>query len=125
MNKMTLCIDFDGVIHSYEKGWQDGTIYGTVVPGFWEWAVKTAETFDLAVYSSRSSTLAGRTAMRRWLDEQWIAWGGKGDYPLVVAVDKPITFLTIDDRCIQFKGDWSAPELQIPAMVNYKAWNNK
>jgi hypothetical protein len=129
--KPTICIDFDGVIHSYERGWQNGVIYGTVVPGFFEWIERVRSQFKLVIYSSRSKSPEGITAMSLWLHEQrnnWIAAGGQRDLveplSLEFASEKPATWLTIDDRAIRFTGDWSAAELTPEAMLEFKPWNS-
>ena len=130
--KPTLCIDFDGVIHSYEKGWQNGVIYGTVVPGFFEWVERVRDHFTLVIYSSRSKDDAGVTAMSLWLHaqrNQWIKDGGERHptKPLEIqfAHVKPSAWLTIDDRAIQFQGDWSDPALSAGAMRLFKPWNTR
>lgn len=128
--KPIICIDFDGVIHSYEKGWQDGVIYGTVVPGFFEWAERAAKQFKLVIYSSRSKTEEGQMAMLRWLIDQRRVWREEGgmhetNAPLgfEFADQKPAAWLTIDDLAIHFKGDWGAAELSPDAMRAFKPWN--
>ena len=130
--KPTICIDFDGVIHSYERGWQDGVIYGSVVPGFFEWVERVRYRFNLIVYSSRSKSDDGVMAMGLWLHEQrnqWIKDGGQRDpgEPLTMefAHEKPAAWLTIDDRAICFTGDWSAAELSADALRSFKPWNAK
>lgn len=127
--KPTICVDFDGVIHSYEKGWQNGVIYGEVVPGFFEWVERVRDQFKLVIYSSRSKDDEGVTAMGVWLHQQrnkWIKAGGqRSNEPLSIefAHEKPAAFLTIDDRAIQFKGDWNDPALTTEAMRVFKPWN--
>lgn len=119
-----LCIDFDGVIHSYEKGWQGGAIYGSVVPGFFDWAVKAAGVFDLVVYSSRSKDPVLAVAMSEWLSWQWAAAEGRvGDPPWSFAHEKPPAFLTIDDRAVRFDGDWGSAELDPAKLRAFRPWN--
>lgn len=128
--KPTICVDFDGVVHSYEKGWQGGVIYGTATPGFFEWVERVRDQFKLVIYSSRSKTPEGITAMGLWMHEQrnkWIKAGGERHptEPLTfeLAHEKPAAWLTIDDRAICFRGDWSVPELTPEGMRAFRPWN--
>lgn len=131
MGKPIICVDFDGVIHSYERGWQDGEVYGTVTPGFFKWAIAAIEHFQLVIYSSRSKTPEGITAMREAI-EKWsidaihagevsgdFDWGGF--FPHLEFSDvKPPAFLTIDDRAICFQGDWS--KLDPAELLQFRTW---
>lgn len=130
--KPILCIDFDGVIHSYERGWQNGVIYGSAVPGFFEWAEKAARSFKLVIYSSRSKTDEGVLAMGFWLNEQRKLWREAGgvtetDSPLEFefAHEKPPAWITIDDRAIRFDGDWNADNLHPDCLRSFKPWMSK
>lgn len=130
--KPIICIDFDGVIHSYENGWQDGVIYGTVVPGFFEWAVAAKDKFTLMVYSSRSKDHMQLVKMQRWLEDRWCdhnprltyeeAWASF-QHVMTFAHEKPPAFLTIDDRCMQFRGDWTAWWLAPDQLAKFQPWN--
>ena len=130
--KPIICVDFDGVIHSYEKGWQNGVIYGTATPGFFAWASEAVKLFRLVIYSSRSSTEEGRNAMREWVGKESVSAIVNGElsgdfdfggffHLIEFASEKPPAFLTIDDRAIQFRGDWG--DLNPTALRDFKPWN--
>jgi len=155
MAKPTICLDFDGVIHSYEKGWHNGQIYGTVVSGFFEWAETVKNDYTLVVYSSRSTNIDQRRQMVTWLWYRYLEWSDKDnlipvadevqgdndeiksniqeirnlikvfDHLFTFASEKPPAYLTIDDRCVCFTGDWNAPELLPQALKDFKSWTER
>jgi hypothetical protein len=65
----TLCIDFDGVIHSYKSGWHGPrVICDEPVPGALQWLVELFDHgYQPCIYSSRSKYLFGIRAMKEWL----------------------------------------------------------
>lgn len=78
MNKPILCLDFDGVLHSYTSGWKGATVIpDPPVPGALEFVVGALERFQVAILSSRSHQWFGRFAMKRWLRKHLIAAAGK------------------------------------------------
>ncbi len=135
MNKPTLCVDFDGVVHSYTTPWTNPeTISDGPVPGALRWLWKATEWFQVVIYSSRSKTEGGIDAMHNWLRSESIKEFGEGhpmstmsmdrtSYPLTFANEKPAAFLTIDDRAITFNGDWSA--LDPTELLHFKPWNKR
>jgi hypothetical protein len=128
MTKPTLCIDFDGVIHDYRDGWQNGAITGDVTPDFFNWATEAAKQFELVVYSSRSKDPALAKAMKEWIEVKQRDWEdhhpgtATWDLTFTFTSEKPAAFLTIDDRAIRFDGDWSAPELNPDRLRAFEPW---
>ncbi len=126
-----VCIDFDSTIHLYSRGWQDGSIYDDVVPGFFAWAARAKDHLRLVIYSSRSKTEEGRDAMKVWLAHQlslWIENGWNGGATIGMdnfefAHEKPPAFLTIDDRAVTFMGDWNDPRISVESILAFKPWN--
>jgi len=117
-----LLVDFDGCIHSYSSGWKGVDIIpDPPVPGVFEWLETALIYFDVMIYSARSIEEAGRVAMHNYI----IKWAGK-DSTIASRVSfprtKPRAFLTIDDRCLQFKGNWSDPQFDPQKLMRFKSW---
>lgn len=73
--KPILCIDFDGVLHSYTSGWQGASqIPDPPVPGAVEFLLEARQKFTVAIFSSRSHQWGGKRAMKRWLKRHLLEW---------------------------------------------------
>jgi hypothetical protein len=121
-DKLILVLDFDGCVHSYKSGWKGHDIIpDPPVPGVFEWMEKTLEHFDIHVYSARSETYSGRMAMK-----EYIKTHSGQDSTLSVRVTftdkKPKGFITIDDRCIRFDGDWTDPQFDPQTVLKFTPW---
>lgn len=129
MSKPILCVDFDGVVHSYSSGWKGvDVIPDPPVPGALRWLLDAVEHFEVHIYSSRTKQEGGRSAMMRWFAAESVNGMSAGDAlalndALVFSHDKPAAFLTIDDRAICFDGDWSA--LDPVELLKFKPWNKR
>jgi hypothetical protein len=119
--KPILCVDFDGVLHSYTSGWQGASVVGDPpVPGAMDFLVDALTKFDVQVYSSRSSQPGGVAAMRTAI----MAWMNVEGHPWSVVLrirfptQKPAAFLTIDDRAVCFDGTFPL----VTDLANFKPW---
>ena len=129
MGKPILCLDFDGVIHSYESGWKGATeIPDPPVVGALEFMWSALDHFEVHVFSSRSNAPYGIEAMRDWLrkwavsgletyarDDPNLLWVERIQWPK----EKPPAKITIDDRAITFTGFW--PDMEY--LKRFEPWN--
>lgn len=150
MRKPILCLDFDGVVHSYTSGWKGASVIPDApVPGALAALMLYLDAgFDVAIFSSRSKSVFGRRAMKRWLTHQLkeMFWGDglpttewtiadvEADYwgeaaAIVAKITwpwfKPSALITIDDRALCFNGDWRSPEYTVDALLSFKPWNKR
>lgn len=126
-NKPILCLDFDGVIHSYSSGWKGADmIPDPPVPGAIAFMLGALHQFDVCIFSSRSNQPGGIPAMQAWLrNHAGATWyespAGPGLEDVRFTTEKPAAFIGIDDRVLTFDGTWPA----IDKLKEFKPWNKR
>jgi hypothetical protein len=142
----TIAVDFDGVIHAYSKGWQDGTCYDKPV-------LEALESISLLMESGYSVFILSTRNPRQikiWLK----MWAYKSDYEINGMGGDPTDFsfpicgftveviplwkkfwnkknvlgitrrklaahAYVDDRAILFKGDW---RMTVQDIITFKTY---
>jgi hypothetical protein len=106
-----VAVDFDGVIHAYSKGWQDGTIYDEPMPGAIDGLRRLQERYAVFVFTSREIE-----QVLPWLEAQGLDVAADGPpYPtfwnhqdqILVTQRKLPAVAYIDDRAVRFV-DWES-----------------
>jgi len=130
MNKKTIAIDFDGVIHKYSKGWNDGTVYDEPVKDALKAIERLTYYYNVFILSSRNSN-----QIKKWIDsyiycdemigfeittfknfsftcEKIPFWKKRWDKKGVLGITnkKLPAHIYIDDRAYHFK-NWSLKEI--------------
>jgi hypothetical protein len=120
--KPILCLDFDGVCHSYTSGWKGADVIpDPPVDGLFDFLLEAEEHFEIYIFSTRTLQDGGIEAMAQWFEE----WREKLDkpalHPLHFPVEKPPALVTLDDRAITFTGVFP----DIVTLKTFKPWNKK
>lgn len=125
MKKPILCLDFDGVVHSYTSGWKGArNIPDPPTEGALQFMQNALDNgWDVVIHSSRGRSWGGISAMRSWLrkhaDDFWYETPlGPGLEDVRFTRWKPSALVTLDDRAMTFTGAW--PELA--ALRAFKPW---
>jgi hypothetical protein len=137
-SKPILCLDFDGVVHSYTSPWRAADIIpDPPTPGLVEFLDIAIEVFDVHIFSSRShQTGAYQTGIQAMQDFIWDAlyryffdkYGvDRFDRARTIRdalhypTEKPPALVTLDDRAITFTGTWP----DVDELRKFKPWNRK
>lgn len=107
---MTIAVDFDGVIHTYGKGWQDGTIYDEPMPGALDGLTELMRRDAVFIHTSRDpQSVALWIVEKLGITATWEMedarphefWNDRGRV-LVTNRKLPAT-VYIDDRALRFE----------------------
>lgn len=121
----TIAVDFDGVVHGYSKGWQDGTIYDPALPGAIDALHTLMASYAVFIHTSRTPT-----DVAAWLADYGFDtlvdvdgpkhpkrefWNEQGT--LLVTDRKLPALVYIDDRAIRFQS-WKQALAKLENLAN-------
>jgi len=123
----TIAIDFDGVIHKYSKGWNDGTCYDEPVEGVLDFIQDLIDKqISVFILSTRNPK-----DIKEWLSKYWIHythiieedcmfWNGKA--VIGITNRKLPAHVYIDDRGMKFDGSFDNTFNNI---LSFKTWQEE
>jgi hypothetical protein len=104
---LTIAVDFDGVIHAYSRGWQDGTPYDEPIPGAFDALRGLMKNYAVFVHTTRDPA-----TILAWFAEHSdipckVDYGGREFWneqgTLLISQHKYPAIAYIDDRAIRFE----------------------
>ena len=108
-SQKTICLDFDGVVHSYVSGWSGETVISDPpIHRVKEAIARLRSNYRVVIHSARCRSEDGCTAIREWLQRHEIEVDE-------VCMFKPPAHVYVDDRAVRFTGDWDQTIADISA----------
>lgn len=118
-DKNNIAIDFDGVIHNFDKGYYDGTCYGDPLPGALDAIKELSKKYNIIIYSSKClpdrplvNGLNGKQLVTEWLTKYKVL-----KYIRDITHVKPRAMVYIDDKALRFTS-WNDVMKQLATLLN-------
>ena len=103
-----LAIDFDGVIHNFDKGYHDGTCYGDPIEGSLEAIKDLSEEYNIVIFTAKAKPsrplVNGKTGTE--LVQEWLEKHNVMQYVSEITSEKPRSQIYIDDKGYHFQ-NWN------------------
>tara|TARA_R110001632_G_scaffold123882_1_gene236641 strand:+ start:2754 stop:3152 length:399 start_codon:yes stop_codon:yes gene_type:complete len=108
-NTNQIAIDFDGVIHGNSKGFYDGTVYDSPIPGSIEAIKLLSKKYTIILFTAKAKPdrplVNGKNGVE--LIWEWLRKYNLDSYIKEVTYEKPRAVAYIDDHAIRFE-DWDS-----------------
>lgn len=108
MTKKTLLIDLDGVLNTYNGSFNKDFIPSTL-NGAKKFLQNLSKKFEIKIFTTRNKLLTAK----------WLIQNDLDSFITDITDKKELSWLYIDDRCIQFKGDF---EKLTQDINNFQPW---
>ena len=100
-----VAIDFDGVIHNFDKGWHDGTCYGEPLPGSLDAIKSLSKKYNIIIFTAKAKKnrplVNGKTGVE--LVKEWLEKYDLIDFVSEITSEKPRAKIYIDDNGYRFE----------------------
>ncbi len=106
--KKTILIDLDGVLNEY-KGNYIPNFIPEIKNGAFKFIKKLAQNYNIKIFTTRDKTLVSK----------WLINNKLNNYITDITNKKDLAFVYIDDRCINFNGNYKD---LFDSINNFRPW---